>query len=312
MSAIRQDFELDGVPLVRLESEFLRADVAPSVGGRIVSLFEKRSGQELLWRNSKRKLELLPNGAEYDPSFFGGIDELLPNDIPERINQIDCPDHGELWTTSLGPRVQGEKLLLNGTLSKFGLRYEREMSLLPNQPSLEIIYRISNPTNQPREFLWKLHAALTVEAGDVIDCPARKAQVVGPAWSRFKSAAPFPWPNIEGRAANVVPRQNGTVDFFYLFELMEGRLACHRKRRNITIGYTFDTNIFPYAWLFASYGGFNGYYTVILEPCTAMPLSVNEAAAKKQCSRLEPGQSLQTGVSLYVNISQPEGEERQL
>src|SRR5215831_4564493 len=110
--SIREDLELDGVPLVRLESQFLRAEVAPSVGGRIVSLVEKRSGQELLWRNSKLKLQPSPCGAEYDPNFFGGIDELLPNDLPETINQIDCPDHGELWTTPLVSCVDGEKLLL--------------------------------------------------------------------------------------------------------------------------------------------------------------------------------------------------------
>jgi hypothetical protein len=44
----------------------------------------------------------LERGADYDSNFYGGIDELIPNDIPENIDGIDDPDHGELWTTPFG------------------------------------------------------------------------------------------------------------------------------------------------------------------------------------------------------------------
>ena len=303
MPAIGHNLHLDNVALVRLESDFLRTDVAPSVGGRIISLAEKRSGHEFLWRNSKLKLERLPRGSEYDPNFYGGIDELLPNDIPEVIDGVDCPDHGELWTAPLESHSEAGKLVMRCALPKFGLSYEREMSLDEETPRLLLTYRISNPTNQPRQFLWKLHAALAVEAGDVIECPARKAQVVDLAWSRFKTLAPFSWPNLEGKAANIIPPPNGTMDFFYLFDLAQGAMAWESRSRNLEFRYEFDTGVFPYAWLFASYGGFNSHYTVILEPCTAMPLSVNEAAARRQYSRLEPGQTLETRVSIYAGVA---------
>lgn len=38
MLRIQQNLELDGVPIVRLESAELQVDVAPSVGGRIVGI----------------------------------------------------------------------------------------------------------------------------------------------------------------------------------------------------------------------------------------------------------------------------------
>ncbi len=290
--------DLDGVPIIRLESEVLRADIAPDVGGRLVSLVEKSSGHEFLWRNHARPLESLPAGSEYDPNFYGGIDELLPNDIPEEINSVACPDHGELWTLPLAWQRQEERLKLTGTLPRFGLRYEREMSLRPDAPWLDLTYRISNPTSGPRHFLWKLHAALAVEAGDIIVCPARQAQVVDLSYSRFSRLTPFAWPEIEGKSANVVPPADGTVDFFYLFDLREGRMAWRRPREGLEFAYHFDTGVFPYAWMFASYGGFLGHYTVVLEPCTAMPISVNDAARKSQCSVLRPGETLETRVSI--------------
>jgi len=297
MSA-RENHNLDGVPLVRLESEALRVDVAPTVGGRVVSLVEKSGGYEFLWRNRALPLECMPAGSEYDPNFFGGIDELLPNDPPDEINGVACPDHGELWTLPLAWSGGGARLKLSGTLPRFGLRYEREMSLRADAPWLDCTYRISNPTPQPRQFLWKLHAALAVEAGDLIDCPAEQAQVVDLNYSRYASPTPFAWPQTEGKPANVIPAADGTMDFFYLSKLREGRMGWQRPSEQLVFEYRFDLRVFPYAWMFASYGGFLGHYTVVLEPCTTMPMSVNEAAKKQQCSVLQPGETLETRVSI--------------
>ena len=81
-------------------------------------------------------------------------------------------------------------------------------------------------------------------------------------------------------------------------------MAKGEKIYNFTIG-DFDPKIFPFAWMFASYGGFLGHYTVILEPCTTMPMSVNEAALNKQCSILQPGETLTTRVSIRAGRIRP-------
>jgi hypothetical protein len=293
-------------PLVRLESKCLRVDVAPAVGGRIVSIQERTTGYEFLWRNAALPLVRLAAGSEYDPNFYGGIYELLPNDIPETINGIDCPDHGELWTTPLDWELDGQKLCLAGRLPRFGIDYERIMILRDDAPWIDLDYRISNRTGSGRSFLWKLHAALRIQAGDRIDCPAQKGRVVDLTWSRHTTLQPFAWPMVENQAANVIPERDGTVDFFYLYELEAGRLAWRRPSGRLLFEYRFDPEVFRYAWLFASYGGFNGHYTAVLEPCTAMPISVNEAAANGQCTRLEPGQTLSTRVSIYAGPAESE------
>ena len=300
MSPTSKSLVVDGTRVIRLESELLTVDVAPEVGGRVISMVNKQIGHEFLWRNEALSLKKLSAGSEYDPNFYGGIDELIPNDIPETINRINCPDHGELWTTPLEWQSSDGVLKLHGRLPRFGLSYERHIALRSDEPVVDLKYRISNLTDRRRDFLWKLHAALKVSPGDVLQCPAKTGQVVDRAWSRFKTLEPFAWPHIEGKEANVVPVMNGTVDFFYLSELATGQVSLQNKAQEAKFVYRFDTIVFPYTWIFASYGGFNGHYTVILEPCTAMPISVNEAASKKQCSILEPQQTLETSVSIYV------------
>jgi len=305
MTCVREHATRDGTPIVRLESDRLQVDVAPSVGGRVVSLIDKASGHEFLWRNGALPLQRLDAGSEYDPNFFGGIDELLPNDLSEVIDEVTCPDHGELWTTALDWQIEANQLRLRGTLPRFGLHYERRMALRADSPWLDLDYRITNVTPQPRHFLWKLHAALNVEPGDLVDCPAGKGQVVDLAWSRYRTLATFDWPHLEGQDAHVIPAADGTVDFFYLSDLNEGRMAWRRPSDGLTFAYHFELKVFPYAWMFASYGGFNGHYTVILEPCTTMPMSVNAAAAGSQCSLLQPGETLETRVSIWAGRETP-------
>ena len=72
----------------------------------------------------------------------------------------------------------------------------------------------------------------------------------------------------------------------------DGRIGWRRGGKSFSI--EFDLNVFPYAWYFASYGGFDGHHVAILEPCTTVPISVNEAKDLGTCPVLQPGESIET------------------
>lgn len=291
---------VDDTQLVILESDHLVVSVAPRVGGKITSLRHKPTGHEFLWRNTSLWLTPCPPGSAYDPNFYGGIDEILPGDVPERVDGVPYPDHGELWTLSLSATASGDGLHCSGLLPLSGLQYGRHMSLDAASPRVFFDYVITNTADAERHFLWKPHAALRIAEGDVIQCPARFACVADSAWSRYSDAAPFLWPMVDGTRVDTVPGNIGATDFFFLYDLERGELAWHRPSSNLTFRYTFDMAVFPYACFFASYGGFYGHYTMVIEPCSAMPLSVNEARARGQCTRLAPGESLRTRLELFA------------
>lgn len=300
MPTIQQGLHTDATPILRMENEFLQLDIAPAVGGKITSLIDISSGHDFLWRNPALKLARLSPYSEYDPNFYGGIDELLPNDLPETFNGIQNPDHGELWTTSMEYRVENGELVLSAFLPVSKLHYTRRIALRIGAPYVDVHYRIDNLSGEERVFLWKLHAALAIGPGDQIVCPARIGQVVDLQWSRWDTLAPFHWPHVGTDRADVIPPCNGTTDFFYLYNLESGRIGLRRNATNLLFEYQFDTKVFPYAWLFASYGGFDGHYVAVLEPCTTMPLSVNEAAKLNQCTVLAPGAGIETTVTIYA------------
>ena len=76
------------IRMVRLENEFLRVEVAPELGGRVYSLFDKRIGQEILFSNPViRPVRILPIWA----FISGGIEFNFPiAHSPTSIATVGC------------------------------------------------------------------------------------------------------------------------------------------------------------------------------------------------------------------------------
>lgn len=291
---------LNGVEIIIGENDYIRFEVAPAAGGKIISVYNKQLCKEFLWTNKNLTLETHPSGADYDTHFFGGIDELIPNDIPEIIDSIAYPDHGELWTTTLQYELFNDRILVYGKLKLSGLSYKKTIYLDANSPTINLEYTIKNETNFNRNFLWKLHVALAIEEGDQLISSAKKAKVVDPAYSRFKNLNEFNWPEIENVNASVVPVMKNNIDFFYLYDVENGEMKMLSEKNNQIFNIGYEKKVFPYQWYFASYGGFLDHHTAILEPCTSMPLSVNEAKILGQSKVLKPNEEINTIVRIYA------------
>jgi hypothetical protein len=291
---------INGLDVIVVENECIRCEIVPQCGGKITSVFNKILNKEFLWSNQNLELQKYTAGDAYDPNFWGGIDELLPNDLPENIDGIDLPDHGELWTTALQCVITGSEIKLSGLLPLSGLYYEKSISLETGQPKIILQYRITNRSLIKRYFMWKIHAALQIAGGDRVVSGARKAKVADIQYSRFKFESDFEWSVIENTDASVIPAFNGEMDFFYLYDIDKGMMQLRHSNDESMFAIEYDTAVFPYQWLFSSYGGFDGHYTAILEPCSTMPISVNDAKESGQCSVLAPGETIETLVGIYA------------
>lgn len=298
-------YEYRGMVVLRGESDQIRFEIVPALGGKITSVFNKTLSKEFLWHNEGLDLEVNVAGTDYDSHFWGGIDELLPNDIPESVDGSNYPDHGELWTTCLQYAVKDDKLVVYGKLEQAGLYYSKTLSIEMDSPEINLDYQIVNESGDTRHFLWKMHAALQIAAGDRLLTSARKAKVVHREASRFSNMQVFNWPVIEGVDAAIVPEKNNSMDFFYLYDALDGAMGLLSEAGGCLFAYRYEQVVFPYQWYFASYGKFRNHYTAILEPASAMPVSVTEAMERGQCTVLIPGEELRTRVTIYAgeNVS---------
>lgn len=293
-----------GLDILTVENDHLRVEIIPALGGKISSIYNKQLGEEFLWSNSGLTLRESQPGDDYDSNFWGGIDELLPNDLPEQIDGVTYPDHGELWTAHLDYSMLDNGISVYGLLPLSGLYYRKTIYLEVDAPKINIEYNIVNRSAKCRQFLWKLHAALRIAEGDQLVSPARNAKIVSPGASRFDEPGEFQWPVLRGTDASVVPKKGNTMDFFYLYDSPVGEMSLITGDGKCRFSYYYDQLVFPYQWYFATYGQFRDHYTAILEPASAMPARVNEAAELGQCSVLEPGEEINTVVVIYAGVNQ--------
>jgi len=295
-----------GLDILTVENDHLRVEIVPALGGKISSVYNKKLEREFLWSNAGLLLQENQPGDDYDSHFWGGIDELLPNDLPEQIDGVMYPDHGELWTARLAYTLLENGVAVYGLLPLSGLHYSKTIYLHADAPKINVEYKLVNQTAEHRKFLWKLHAALRIGEGDRLETGARKGRIVSREASRFDEMGEFQWPILQGVDASVVPKKDNTMDFFYLFDSPEGEMGLVTGNGKYRFSYAYDQRIFPYQWYFASYGQFRNHYTAILEPASAMPVSVNEATALGQCGVLEPNGEIRTQVIIYAgeNVQQ--------
>jgi hypothetical protein len=290
----------NGIEIIRLETKQLRVGIVPALGGKVLSIFNRPLKKEFLWTNKNLPLKVNPAGSPYNPNFIGGIDELIPNDKPETIDSIDYGDHGELWTTQLEHYITDEKVTMQGVLPLSGLYYSKTVWLDPQVPVIYLDYLIRNDTSALRHFMWKLHPAINIQAGDRLVTTAKHARVGDASYSRFKTElSEFNWPQIENTDASILPEKNGTMDFFVLYDIPKPEMQLETGSGDVFC-FRYDPKVFPYQWYFASYGGLLNHYMALLEPCTNPSWTTNEAIQNNQSAKLQPGESLKTTIQIFA------------
>ena len=86
-----------------LENETIRTVVVPTMGAKIVSLLDKRTGTEWLAGPGERPFRPSAYGATFDQQDMSGWDEMFPTitacpyPAPGAYTGAPLPDHGEVW-----------------------------------------------------------------------------------------------------------------------------------------------------------------------------------------------------------------------
>ncbi|MCF6175683.1 MAG: DUF5107 domain-containing protein [Victivallaceae bacterium] len=132
------------LPAYELENEFLTAIVCPALGGRMLSLFDKKSGKEALYRNDVIKPNrILPRWGW----FSSGIEFNFP--IAHSPTSLEKVGHTVIETAGRVSIQVGE------TERKYGLSWIVELSLGKNDKFITQRYFIKNSGDIKRPYtLW--------------------------------------------------------------------------------------------------------------------------------------------------------------
>ena len=107
-----------------LENADMRAEVAPSLGGKFISLYSKRTSTEWLLPPLRPHAEARSSGG-FEQWDGGGFDECLPTVAATAT----APDHGEVWRHAWQEEATADSLLLR-TAARQQVRWATPEDLL--------------------------------------------------------------------------------------------------------------------------------------------------------------------------------------
>lgn len=317
---VSDNWRFNGIQALVLENGRLRVVVLPDLGGKVWQITDLRAGRDLLWHNPRSRARSVPFGSVYDDVFFGGWDELFPNDVPEELAGEPYPDHGELWASSwdwridrAGPDSVSVTLSLQTPISACQLT--KTLTLADGDPALRVAWRIENRGGQDLPYLWKQHVAVPVSEPAALAMGAREMYLEGFGNPRAGSEGTrYQWPHLTDEAGTshdmrrTLAGTSRVSEFQYATELDAGWCSVTYPDGS-GIGLAFDAQVFRSCWTFASYGGWRAHEVLILEPCTGYPISVTDGVAAGTHQVLPAGEVLETELLMvaYEGMAEVEG-----
>jgi len=290
--------------VVRLENEFITIDVLPELGAKIYNFIHRKSNRNLLWHNPRIPPARQSMGAKFDDVWSGGWDELIPNDIPTTVFGGEMlPDHGEIWSQPSELRIEDEntvRFLNYGHV--FPTVFEKTITLRPGESHCTVHYRLTNKGGRPIDFLWNIHPAAAISPATRLDVPAVLGIVEKWGTDHIQPGTEYNWPTAVDRwgqkidMTSIPPSDSNIADHHYLPDVSQGWYAVTDRQTKVGFGLSFPTNIFPNLWLFRTFGGWRGLYTLILEVSNSLSFDLALARRSGRCGHLDAGQSIEAEI----------------
>jgi hypothetical protein len=287
----------------KLEDDSVRVVVAPALGAKIVSLFDKRCGCEWLVapRSPYRPLAYASAFIDQDMS---GWDEMFPTinacgyPLSGAYAGARLPDHGEVW--SLPWQVEGvERQAVALGVDGIALPYRLHRRLELSAPGvLRFEYRLENTGAAAFAYLWAAHPQFAAGEHTVILLPDGTDRVVnvisGPVWGDAGDV--YPWSRArskDGRAwelDRVRSADRHDCRKFYLppespaawAGLVDRRLGC-------ALCMEWSPGELPYLGIWVDEGAYNLIPVVALEPSNGYYDSLADAVRNRRAASIEPG-----------------------
>lgn len=296
-----------------IENQRLRVLITPDLGGRIVSIFDKKYQREWLLQPSRPPC-LAPPGAkftDYDPH---GWDEMLPTidacAMPEGnvFAGQALPDHGDLWTQAWDTESNAEIIVLR--VRGHVLPYElRRAAQIRDPQTLWLDYELRNLSDQSFPVLWTPHPLFSVQTGTAetrIVLPKTVTQVLSIAanaewgesgrlldWTKARSTSGW---SLD--AVGEVTRHSCRK--FYLPPHIQVDHAELQDTSGATLRMSWQVDQLPYLGVWVDEGLFCPASNVAFEPGNGFYDSIERAWANKAAPMLLPGLPLKW--SLQVTL----------
>jgi hypothetical protein len=289
--------------------------VVPGLGGRVISLRDRRCGREWLMQGPPPSPELAADWTSESVVFSGpesfGWDECLPTvaPCPDALDPEAPPlrDHGDQWGRRAAAFLDSEtgELATAWAGPRWGYDLSRRLSL-EDEVTVLARYHLHNPTAGALPILWSQHPVLRLEPGSYLDLPEVHSAVCTSAIG-IELAEEVAWP----RAS--LP-DGGEVDLACV-KIATGwaaKLYAHAPEpiRAVTLDgasleLDWDRSFAPVLGVWLSYGGWppgaEPYEQVALEPTTSTDDHLAGALTHERQAIVEAGDTREWWVRMRLS-----------
>jgi hypothetical protein len=259
-------------------TEKLRIELVPSRGSKVVSLINLETGKEWVFQNDEPWMPL-QYGMDWGAADRMGWDEMFPTILPcpcpnAPWQHVSFPDHGEVWALPWEYKQAEDRITLWVSGVQVPYKLEKTYSLCGS--SVNIDYKVSNPTPFDFSYMWAAHNLLHVMPGTELITESHLDQVTyyfsqGNRVAHFNERAKYPIAmGNEGPVNLSVTEQKlnrHAEKYWFQGDLKDG-IAGVRAPSGETLMYSFSPEDVPYLAVWANYGAFWGEYNVAFEPAT--------------------------------------------
>jgi hypothetical protein len=270
----------------------------PALGGRIVSLADRRRDREWLVPGEP---PAGPSGWADETAVFGGReaygwDECLPTVAPcadpLHPDGSALRDHGDLWGRPAVVSSRASALVTTWLSGRWPYRFERQIEL--HGAVADVSYQLTNEGDRPLPFLWSMHPLLALEPGAIVRI---ERQADGHLTSQQGHASPLA---PDGQEWLVPDGPTGTYLKAYVRLPEPGRVVA-RQPDGSTLGFEWDQAVAPVVGIWLDFGGWPEsapVWQAAIEPTTSEDDDLCFAIAAGRAPVLAPADTITWSVRL--------------
>lgn len=289
-----------------LESESLRAVVVPRMGGKIVSLMDKRTQTEWLVAPEGRPFEPVPYGAPFTEQDMSGWDEMFPTidacayPVPGEHEGAPLPDHGEVWALPWSVEASGDDQIVLAVEGR-ALPYRLTRTLDFSAPdTLRLTYQLANTGSERMPYIWAAHPQFDCGSAAEIILPEQVSRVCNTTSEEWGWGAPetqYDWPQAvdpDGHPARLdrigPPTLNKARKVYVLPEQRMSWVGLVRQPFEDWLRMAWPVESVPYFGLWVDEGALSHASVATPEPTTGFYDSLVTAWQKDEVMTVEPGE----------------------
>ena len=323
---------------LEIQNEFLSVKLVPELGGKVVSLVNRRSNREWLWKNNRIPYRQAATEHSYTELHdTGGMDECFPSVAPCTLPAeagtfagLTLPDHGELFARPWEMEVceitadRAATLTLSRRCQILPCNFRRTVTLAPDEGRVHMHYRVHNRGEIPMPFSWCLHPALAVQPGMKLLLPQNHQLRCSFASDNapLSTGDVFRWPLAPGGAdMSVIPEvtKDDEAENGYAAKLLSatdlhdctsaGNLALAGLENPTTgerLHFVLPPEEVPHLALWLNYRGWAGdggapYFNLVLEPAIGNADSLRELVEQNAAPMVPPGSSREWSFEIRID-----------